>query len=514
MQKAKLIINGEKDFVIEEEIISIGRASDNKISLSEDSNISRYHAEIEKRGDEFWLIELGSSNGTTVNDYPLTSEKLLREGDRIILGGSSEIVFQTEIAQSEDSEKKDKAAAVQNLSPAENMAAASEAAIAADTEKASKLPLMLAIMGVVCGLAIICAVAALLVYLSGSFSAKDCQASAVISSPDTGETISEETDVQISLTNAECVNRVIFMLDNREFASSDAEPFRVSLDPKRFGESDDGLHSLKVVLEDAKGNRIAQNQEILLAFETLATPTPTPAPNSGTTASNTPLPKEKQKISATEMPEVSRRIINQFSAKSAYKFDPQFLQEVQKKLPEYTVDGYFAKAQKYRDVINVAYVQEQNLDAPLGYLLAMSRSKFNPQKQGAEEGLWRMTNDFVTANSLNGMCGTETIAEASQNCAAKASALYLKNIALNVFEGDTIYSVAAFGMSPQEAAVWKSTLPADRKDFWNIIKSPKQREEIVKFFAAAIVAENPQKFGLKNDRPLSELYRNLMGNQQ
>ena len=66
--KATLKINGEKDFVIEDDLITIGRASDNKIPLAEDSNVSRYHAEIENREGEFWLIEpRHSSHGTTVN---------------------------------------------------------------------------------------------------------------------------------------------------------------------------------------------------------------------------------------------------------------------------------------------------------------------------------------------------------------------------------------------------------------------------------------------------------------
>lgn len=507
MAKAKLIINGEQEITADNDVISIGRAPDNLISLSDDSNISRYHAEIEKRGDEFWIIELGSSNGTTLNGNAVTSESVLKDGDVILFGGSSEILFELEKEEVEDT-----AAASSPVASSETKApSASEAAVAADTEKASKMPLMLGIIGLLCGLAVVCVVAVILIsWNSGS---KGCEAVAVISNPDTGETISEETDVQANITNGDCVGRAIFMLDGQEFASADSAPYKVSLNPDQFGDSDDGLHSLKIVLEDMKGNKIVQPGEVLLAFETLATPTPTPEGTPDTKP--TPKPTQnKQQISPTEMPEVAKRLVKQFSGNSVhvYKFDPQFLQEVQKKTAEYTAEGYFARAQQYRDVINVAYVQGQNLDAPLGYLLAMSRSKFNPQKQGAEEGLWRMSNDFVTANSLNGMCGTETIGDASQNCAAQASALYLKNIVLNVFEGDTIYSVAAFGMSPQEAAVWKSTLPADRKDFWNVIKSPKQREEVVRFFAAGIVAENPQKFGLKKDRPLSEVYRNLLGN--
>lgn len=498
MAKAKLIINGEQEITADDGAISIGRASDNVVSLSNDSNISRYHAEIEKRGDEFWLIELGSSNGTKLNGFAVTAERALKDGDVILLGGSSEILFELELEKEEAKES--------NFAPATNSPA--ETAIAADTEKASKMPLMLGIMGVVCGLAVVCVVVVILISLNSN---KECQASATISNPDTGETLSEETDVQATITNGGCVGRAIFMLDGQEFASASSEPYKVSLNPGDFGDSGGELHSLRVVLEDKNGNKLVQQNEVLLAFETLATPTPTPegTPEVKTTQKTT---QTKQAFSATEMPDAVRQTVKQFSANAAYKYDPQFLQDVQKRMAEYAVEGYFAKAQTFRDVINVAYVQDQNLDPPLGYLLAMSRSKFNPQKQGAEEGLWRMTTEFATANSLNGMCGAETLSDTSQNCAAKASALYMKNIVLTVFEGDIIYSVAAFGMSPKEAFDWKATLPADRKDFWKIIKSPKQREEVVKFFAAGIVAENPQKFGLKNDRPLSELYRNLMGN--
>ena len=34
-----------------------------------------------------------------------------------------------------------------------------------------------------------------------------------------------------------------------------------------------------------------------------------------------------------------------------------------------------------------------------------------------------------------------------------------------------------------------------------------EREQLIRFFAAGIVAENPQRFGLKKDQPLSALYK-------
>src|SRR4029077_8016525 len=127
--------------------------------------------------------------------------------------------------------------------------------------------------------------------------------------------------------------------------------------------------------------------------------------------------------------------------------------------------------------------------------------------QGDLEGLWQISNAFITENKYNGQCGGETLSDPRQNCAARATALYMKALIYGVFDGDAVFSAAAFGKSPQDAATWKSTLPANRSDFWNVIKTPAEREQIVRFFAAAVVSENPQAFGLTKDRPLSDLYR-------
>ena len=219
-----------------------------------------------------------------------------------------------------------------------------------------------------------------------------------------------------------------------------------------------------------------------------------------------------KEVSLIKVQQMTTGLVKQFSGNFAYNVsNKQFLQEVQKYSREYAQEGYFDRAAAYRDAINTAYVRENNLDAPLGYYLAMSRSKFVPSPaQGGEEGLWKMSPAFIKDNKYDGQCGTETIADPAQNCAAKASALYLKAMVFGVFDGDMIYSVAAFGKSPQDAGAWKATLPANRADIWNVIKTQQERDQVVRFFAAGIVAENPQKFGLKKDRPVSELYKIAM----
>ena len=121
-----------------------------------------------------------------------------------------------------------------------------------------------------------------------------------------------------------------------------------------------------------------------------------------------------------------------------------------------------------------------------------------------------MNSDFITANGYNGTCGGVAINDASQSCAAKAAANYLKFIVTSATDTDPIYGVAVFGKSTNDAAIWFSGIGQNRSDLWNSIKTAPEREQLVRFFAAGIVTENPGKFGLKKDQPLSVLYRSAM----
>ena len=76
---------------LDSDLITVGRSSDSGIVLT-DPNASRNHAELSKRGDEWWVIDLGSTNGTLVNGA-LVKERRLQSGDRIKIGGS-EMIFE------------------------------------------------------------------------------------------------------------------------------------------------------------------------------------------------------------------------------------------------------------------------------------------------------------------------------------------------------------------------------------------------------------------------------------
>jgi pSer/pThr/pTyr-binding forkhead associated (FHA) protein len=67
--------------------LRLGRSPDNDVILR-DPATSGHHARLERRGETFWLVDLGSTNGTFVNGEAI-QEKQLSHGDRVTLGQNS-----------------------------------------------------------------------------------------------------------------------------------------------------------------------------------------------------------------------------------------------------------------------------------------------------------------------------------------------------------------------------------------------------------------------------------------
>jgi hypothetical protein len=67
--------------------LRMGRSPDNDVILR-DPATSGHHARLERRGEAFWLVDLGSTNGTFVNGESV-QEKQLNHGDRLTIGQNS-----------------------------------------------------------------------------------------------------------------------------------------------------------------------------------------------------------------------------------------------------------------------------------------------------------------------------------------------------------------------------------------------------------------------------------------
>jgi len=82
-----IVVKGLEDGVTQtfsQERITIGRRTDNEVILDGD-NISRNHVAIERRDWKYFVSDLGSANGTHVNEQQVEMAEL-SDGDRVRIG--------------------------------------------------------------------------------------------------------------------------------------------------------------------------------------------------------------------------------------------------------------------------------------------------------------------------------------------------------------------------------------------------------------------------------------------
>lgn len=514
-----------REFEMIGDLVTIGRALDNTIPLEGDTDVSRYHAEIVRRVDGFWVSDLGSSNGTTVNDRGVELEHQLQNGDLISTGGSTVIEFQ--LSESPWPRKhKETPPDPDEVSSLESSSATNyEAPLVHVPPPPSQLPVVsgstggpslgLILAGVGGGLLLVALVG---VVIFVKFSSR-CSPTARIISPRTGATIREPTPIRVEVDNQECIDRVIYQLDGQKLASSEAAPYDVMLNPDSIPGLGDGNHILSVTVEDLEGNRNSQSETVLVAFDTgvgVKKEEEASAPDAGN-----PKPGGADSRTAIDVSEV-RNMVSKFAqrinVKSDYIFDPEFLQVVQGRTAQYANSITLRRAHSYREVINEAFVGENGLAASLGYVTALSRSRFvvatgrnATAVSGADadepQGLWRIQPSLAKAAGYLGRCQSgATLGDPDQKCAAIVASVYTKALVVDLFRGEFVYAVSTFGMPFKDAAQFRDQLPPDSRDFWKVIKSGPQRERVVSFFAAGIVGENPQKFGLSANESLTSLY--------
>jgi pSer/pThr/pTyr-binding forkhead associated (FHA) protein len=68
--------------------LTIGRATGCAVPLATDTFVSQVHARVFHRGDDYWVEDLGSTNGTFVNGRKIDGAIPVRRGDRVQVGRS------------------------------------------------------------------------------------------------------------------------------------------------------------------------------------------------------------------------------------------------------------------------------------------------------------------------------------------------------------------------------------------------------------------------------------------
>jgi hypothetical protein len=88
-------------FAVTKDVTTIGRPDSAlhyypDVEIEMDDAVSRRHAEVVKRGDDYYVVDTGSTNGTLLNGQflPAHTEHLLAHGDHIRVGERTEITFE------------------------------------------------------------------------------------------------------------------------------------------------------------------------------------------------------------------------------------------------------------------------------------------------------------------------------------------------------------------------------------------------------------------------------------
>jgi adenylate cyclase len=85
----------------------IGRGDGVTLQLA-NSGVSRQHASIRREHHDYWLVDLGSANGSYVNGVELTSARVLRNGDRVQFGNSLMVFEQSDAARGGDTAESER----------------------------------------------------------------------------------------------------------------------------------------------------------------------------------------------------------------------------------------------------------------------------------------------------------------------------------------------------------------------------------------------------------------------
>ena len=83
---------GEGEFELTLMQSTIGRSPDNDIPIP-DPEVSRRHAQIVRQEDGYAIVDLGSTNGTFVNEVRVSTLTSLQDGDQIRLGDAIDLSF-------------------------------------------------------------------------------------------------------------------------------------------------------------------------------------------------------------------------------------------------------------------------------------------------------------------------------------------------------------------------------------------------------------------------------------
>jgi hypothetical protein len=305
-----------------------------------------------------------------------------------------------------------------------------------------------------------------------------------------------------------CVKSVSYLLDDVEVAQRQFFPFDFAFDPSTPLPADllrREQYTLSVAVEGADGKVVRQPETYVLVLADGGRPAP------GEEAGG------KGDDPADELPGVDDAklrlwcmvLASTMLKRSDYALSDDFLRMVRKRLPSYA-RAYGESAPHIRKNwsrnINRAFRYFNSPD--LGYVLALSRSRFDPEKERAG-GPWQIPPEVIERSGI-----AEPGAK-SRLDVAEAAAKYSRGL-LHALDDNYVMMVAHYGVRIEQAGRQNAKLAelglaeGDLADIVRLTELELLDEEqvgnLADFFSAGVVAQHPTECGVEAPA-LAELVR-------
>lgn len=331
-------------------------------------------------------------------------------------------------------------------------------------------------------------------------SKSNCQNSISLGHHLNGGIIRGPVTLHPEVSTSHCIKRISYFLDGIKIGDQDYFPFYMDINLgtlKAASLEKHDRYKLTIVVEDKSGGVKQQDEVLWVAFDDQNF-------LDDKDGTNQTADKEKH-LNDTEQ----ERLLNlkvrglQFSTLISRRIDyvlgDNFLKLVNSKLDEYA-RSYEAAApylsQDWKRNVNIAF---NYFDTPvIGYVLALSRSKFNPESEQYGKGLWQIP--LETIKNI-GFTGADLRSDVS---AAKVAGVYTRDI-LKAFDNNYILMVAYYGVSIEQAVKRNAEIAKmglSREDRANVMRmvelgiiNDAQLQNVTNFFAAGMIALYPSEFG-------------------
>lgn len=460
--------------------MAIGKGLDNDIVIN-DREVSRYHAILEKRHDNYFIRDLGANAGTLVNGERVKAEQLLKDHDTISIG------YHTTLQLS-----------LSYIAETNYQQPASEEIIASANTQQPRLQLSWLQIGIAVGIGLFIATSiSIIAYFITRPVTIDANGLKFTTPHDTAlieDKLNIAVDIDSQLTKA--IDQVIYEIDFQEITRSRIYPYTASINLKELTDQypnfTQGNHILTATIQDINDHKERQSSRVLLSFEQKSNLT---NPQSNNSAN-------------TNIDNLVDGFARQISQKSGYRFDNQLLQDVALKANQYAaMSPAFDNICRYSPTI--AKVARDKGLPPLLLITVLVNQQLLNNSTEANAAIWQIPAQF-----LNGNQDSSTMSfEQSLNMLAT----YMREL-INIFGVDDFpFAIACFGLSIERAgqiqiaiqkqgatqAVTRVQYIAQLSDLG--LLPPNTNNNLVRFLSTGIIIENPQRFGLQNN-PLSNCF--------